>query len=475
MRYSRIIVWFRNDLRLHDHEALAKALQHADEVIPVYCYDSRSYRKTILNLEKTGAFRAQFINESVMDLKIQLQTKGADLVILRGQPEEVLVEFATQYQVEAIYFSQEVATEELTVEKSLEQNAWSKGIATQGYWQSTLFHLEDLPFPIPQLPEVFTAFRKGCEKLSRVRPLFPTPDRIPYPLSIESVGQVPSLEELGLENPDENERSVLSFKGGETQGLQRVAHYLWETDCIAQYKQTRNGLLGANYSSKFSPWLSVGALSPRWIYSEIRKYEKEVEKNDSTYWLIFELIWRDYFRFICKKHGNKVFQLSGIQSETISWKQDEDAFQAWAAGLTGIPFIDANMRELNQTGFMSNRGRQLVASFLTNDLQIDWRWGAAYFESKLIDYDVCSNWGNWMYVAGVGNDPRKDRYFNILLQAKNYDKKGDYVRTWIPELSKLPGFDIHQPETLPQKILNNKRVRLGENYPFPIVSFENWS
>lgn len=475
MKYKRSIVWFRNDLRVHDHEALAKALQHADEVIPVYCYDPGSYRKTPFNLEKTGSFRAKFINESVRDLKNNLQSKGADLVILNGHPEEVLVDFAEQHQVEAVYFSHEAASEELAVEKSLEKNSWAKGIATHGYWQATLFHLDDLPFPIPQLPEVFTAFRKACEKLSRVRPLFSTPDRITYPLSIESGGEIPTLEELGLENPDENERSVLSFKGGEMQGLQRVAYYLWETDCIAKYKLTRNGLLGADYSSKFSPWLSVGALSPRWVYSEIRKYEKEVEKNDSTYWLIFELIWRDYFRFICKKYGNKIFQLSGIQSETVSWKQDEGAFKAWAAGLTGIPFIDANMRELNQTGFMSNRGRQLVASFLTNDLQIDWRWGAAYFESKLIDYDVCSNWGNWMYVAGVGNDPRKDRYFNILLQAKNYDKRGDYVRTWIPELSKLTGFDIHQPETLSQKILNNKGVRLGEHYPLPIVSFENWS
>ncbi|WP_158856160.1 DASH family cryptochrome [Lunatibacter salilacus] len=475
MKYKRAIVWFRNDLRLHDNEALTKALQQTDEVIPVYCYDPRSYQKTPFNLEKTGSFRAKFVNESVLDLRGSLQAKAADLVILNGHPEKVMVEFAEQHQVEAIYFSQEVTTEEQTVEKSLEKNSWAKGIATQGYWQATLFHLDDLPFPIPQLPEVFTAFRKGCEKLSIVRQVLPTPDRIPYPTAIGSIGEIPSLEELGRENPVENERSVLSFKGGETQGLQRVAHYLWETDSIAEYKQTRNGLLGANYSSKFSPWLSVGALSPRWIYSEIRNYEKEVEKNDSTYWLIFELIWRDYFRFICKKHGNKIFQLSGIQSDTISWKQDEDAFQAWAAGITGIPFIDANMRELNQTGFMSNRGRQLVASFLTNDLQIDWRWGAAYFESKLIDYDVCSNWGNWMYVAGVGNDPRKDRYFNILLQAKNYDKKGDYVRTWIPELAKLPGFDIHQPESLSEKMRNSKGVHLGDNYPFPIVSFENWS
>lgn len=475
MKYKRAIVWFRNDLRLHDQEALTKAVQHADEVIPVFCYDPRSYRKTTLDLEKTGAFRAQFINESVSDLKSSLQHIGADLVILKGLPEDLIINFAVEHQVDAVYFSQEATSEELKVEQSLETNSWAKGIATHGYWQSTLFHLEDLPFPIPQLPEVFTAFRKACEKLSSVRTPFSTPEYIPYPTSILDVGSIPTLEELGLSYSEPNGNAVLTFIGGESNGLDRVAHYLWKSNAIGRYKETRNGLLGADYSSKFSPWLSVGALSPRWIYTEIRKYEKEVEKNDSTYWLIFELIWRDYFRFICKKHGEKVFQLSGIQPQTTTWKQDRTVFQAWAAGLTGVPFIDANMRELNQTGYMSNRGRQLVASFLTNDLQIDWRWGAAYFESTLIDYDVCSNWGNWMYVAGVGNDPRKDRYFNVLLQAKNYDKNGDYVRTWIPALSKIPGFDIHQPESLSQKSLTSKGVRLGENYPFPIVSFEHWN
>jgi len=475
MTYKKAIVWFRNDLRLHDNEPLTKALLQADEIIPVYCYDPRHFQKTTLNLEKTGPFRVKFINESVTDLKNNLQHKGADLVILKGLPEEELANFAEKHQVEAVYFSQEVTPEELEVEKNLEKNCWAKGIATQAYWQSTLFHLEDLPFPIPQLPEVFTAFRKGCEKLSRIRPLFPTPEHIPYPSVVGSVGEIPTLEELGMEQPEIASNAVLTFQGGETTGMQRVSHYLWYRHAIVRYKETRNGLLGADYSSKFSPWLSVGAVSPRYIYTEIKRYEKEVEKNDSTYWLIFELIWRDYFRFICKKHGSRIFHESGIQSISIPWEQDEGIFRAWASGMTGIPFIDANMRELNETGFMSNRGRQLVASFLTQDLRLDWRWGAAYFESKLIDYDVCSNWGNWMYVAGVGNDPRKDRYFNILLQAKNYDKEGAYVRAWIPELSRIPGFDIHQPASLSEKTLTAKGVQLGDNYPFPLVSFEKWT
>ncbi|WP_209332313.1 DASH family cryptochrome [Lunatimonas salinarum] len=474
MKYKRAICWFRNDLRLHDNEMLAQALRHSEEVIPVFCIDPRSFQRTPLNLEKTGPFRANFIRESLIDLEKSLQSTGADLILLNGHPEEVLVTFAEQNQVAAIFFSEEVTYEEKQVEKALYLNGKKKGIATQSYWQATLFHPEDLPFPIPRLPEIFTTFRKACEKESVIRQLFPTPVTIPFPAELKSTGTIPSLGELGLESPNPSEKAVLSFMGGETQGLKRVEHYLWETDAIARYKQTRNGLTGADYSSKFSPWLAVGSLSPRWIYAEIRKYEKEVEKNDSTYWLIFELIWRDYFRFISKKHGDRIFKRSGIQPETRVWKQDNLLFNAWATGMTGIPFIDANMRELNQTGFMSNRGRQLVASFLANDMGLDWTWGAAYFESKLIDYDVCSNWANWMYVAGVGNDPRSDRYFNLTTQAKNYDPDGDYVRQWLPELSAIPGFRIHRPDLMAKSDLSALGINLGTDYPHLVFKPKIW-
>ena len=156
-------------------------------------------------------------------------------------------------------------------------------------------------------------------------------------------------------------------------------------------------------------------------------------KNDSTYWLIFELLWRDFFRFTAQKQGNQLFRSNGLQPQKkIKWKTDHDLFLSWSNGETGIPFIDANMKELNATGFMSNRGRQNVASYLTKHLGLDWRMGAEYFESLLIDYDVCSNYGNWAYIAGVGNDPI-DRIFNPHKQADQYDSKGKYVEYWLGE------------------------------------------
>ncbi len=434
MKYNRVLVWFRNDLRVRDNEVLVKAALSAKEMIPVYCFDPRTFESTNLGFSKTGCFRAKFLIEAVADLGKNLRKLGADLIILRGKPEEEVFSLAVKYQAQAIFYSEEVTSEERSVDKSLEKAVWSQGIATESFWQSTLYHVDDLPFPVTQTPEVFTQFRKDVEKMSTIRRSFPIPAKINFPgkNEIESIGELPELSIYGLEESKPDRRRLMEFIGGESFGLGRIQSYFWEKDLLKVYKETRNGLIGADYSSKFSPWLALGCISPRMIFEEVKRYEKERKKNESTYWLIFELIWRDYFRFICKKHGDKIFQIGGIKNQEDSWSRDKSKFEAWAEGMTGVPFVDANMRELSATGFMSNRGRQIVASFLVNDLGIDRTWGASYFESQLIDYDVCSNWGNWIYVGGVGNDPRENRYFNILRQAKNYDRNGDYIRIWIP-------------------------------------------
>jgi len=273
-----------------------------------------------------------------------------------------------------------------------------------------------------------------------------------------------------------DERAVLDFKGGETAALERLNHYLWETDCIKSYKETRNGLIGANYSSKFSPWLAQGCISPKKIYHEVKKYERERKKNKSTYWMIFELLWRDFFRLMAKKHGNKIFQKGGTKGEADErWIENRKLFEAWANGRTGVPFIDANMTELNKTGFMSNRGRQNVASFLVKDLHINWQIGAEYFESLLIDYDPASNYGNWNYVAGVGSDPRENRYFNILSQATRYDPNGDFVKLWLPQLEGLSNEKIHRPDLISFEEQKYTKVKIGGNYPKAMVNIRQWA
>jgi deoxyribodipyrimidine photo-lyase len=259
------------------------------------------------------------------------------------------------------------------------------------------------------------------------------------------------------------------FAGGETVGLARLNHYLWEADALKTYKQTRNGMVGANYSSKFSAWLALGCLSPRRVYAAVQQYERDRLRNDSTYWLIFELLWRDYFRLIAAKHSDRIFYPSGLRGLAIDWQQDWERFDVWRNGKTGFPLVDANLRELACSGFMSNRGRQNVASFLTKNLGIDWRLGAEWFESLLVDYDVCSNYGNWNYAAGVGNDARGFRYFNISKQAKDYDPEGLYVKHWLPELAAIPAAKVHEPWRLQPVEQRRFGVTIGVDYPGPVV------
>jgi deoxyribodipyrimidine photo-lyase len=225
-------------------------------------------------------------------------------------------------------------------------------------------------------------------------------------------------------------RTAFPFTGGCLSAKERLNYYLWESKKVSFYKKTRNGLLGKDYSSKFSAWLANGSISPREIYWQIKSFEKDIMKNQSTYWMIFELIWRDFFKYISLKYGNKIFKIGGILEKEYTWLEDHKKFQNWVDGRTNEPFVNANMIELKCTGWMSNRGRQNVASFLSKELLIDWRWGAYYFESMLIDYDVHSNYGNWMYVSGVGNDPR-DRKFNIKFQADRYDPNNKFQNLWL--------------------------------------------
>jgi deoxyribodipyrimidine photo-lyase len=469
---QKVLVWYRNDLRLHDHAALHQATQKASEVYAMYCIDERWFAKTFLGIPRTDSFRAKFLLESLCDLRLALRKIGGDLIVRLGKPEEQVALIAEQLQVDAVFASQEVTDEEVKIEQKLEQKLLHKKIHLDLFWQQTLYHLDDLPFPVGRIPDIFTEFRKAVEKNCEVRKSFPSPSQLTKPSEDFVVGEIPRLKDLGLDEPAGSE-GVLVFRGGETEALKRLSHYFWKADALKVYKETRNGLLGADYSSKFSAWLALGCLSPRYIFEQVKLYEKQRIKNDSTYWLIFELIWRDYFRFIAKKYGNALFWESGIKDENLFLKNNRRVFELWANGETGVPFIDANMRELKQTGFMSNRGRQNVASFLVKDLHINWTWGAMYFESKLIDYDVCSNWGNWNYVAGVGNDPRENRYFNIPSQAKRYDPQAEYIKYWLPELKDIPVSKIHQFDELSEKELRSYGVQIGVDYPKSLVSYSH--
>ncbi|MDG1260918.1 MAG: DASH family cryptochrome [Flavobacteriales bacterium] len=423
------IYWFRNDLRLEDNPALVAAIERGEPMVPVYVFDDLWWTKDAWGIQKTGAYRTAFLLESVADLQQQLQAIGVELIILKGASKEVLTELAISYECDMVFAQKEHTPEEIQLEHKV---ASIHGVTCQWVEGHTLVHPEQLPFALADLPDMFTQFRKKVEKqveyqapLEKVSSLT-TPEIEPSSL--------PELADFGLELPASDPRGVMVFKGGSKEAWSRLNYYFWESKKLSFYKKTRNGLLGEGYSSKFSPWLTNGSISSRSIVHQVKEYEQEHGSNQSTYWLIFELLWRDYFRFVAMKYGNQLFLKNGLKASAPQWSQDKELLNKWIEGKTADSFVNANMHELRRTGWMSNRGRQNVASYLVHDLGIDWRLGAAVFEHFLIDYDPTANYGNWAYVAGVGNDPRPNRKFNTQKQASMYDAQGKYQQKWNNEL-----------------------------------------
>jgi deoxyribodipyrimidine photo-lyase len=311
------------------------------------------------------------------------------------------------------------------------------GLEVQETWQSSLLDPADLPFAIANLPEVFTRFRQAAEAAG-ITPPPPVgaPDRLPSPPP-----GLDSPEPVWTQAPPRGPAAFPfgdpAFNGSEAAAQAHLGRY-FASGLPQTYKATRNGLIGPDYSTKFSPWLATGALSARSVFEALRGHEDRYGANESTYWILFELLWRDFFRFWSLKHGQRLFRARGLGDHPPP-RHDPEAFAAWREGRTGHAFIDAAMRELKATGYLSNRMRQVVASYLIHDLRDDWRAGAAWFESRLIDYDVCSNQGNWLYLAGRGADPRQGRRFNPDKQASDYDPDGAYRRLWSTfEVTDLP-------------------------------------
>jgi deoxyribodipyrimidine photo-lyase len=438
---GNILFWFRNDLRVRDNQALLQATSEG-KVVPVYVIDQRLFGPSGLGFNRTGVFRAKFLLESLAELKNNLKQLGSDLVVKFGIPEQELFKIAVDFEVEKVIASKEVTQEETNVESALYQKLKTQNIEIDFFWSNTLIHVRDLPFQIHFVPDVFTDFRKKVENAWRVREEFPVPEKIESPAGLEKT-EVPSLSDLGFNDFSSDKKDLNQFIGGENQALCRLNEFIWEKDLLKTYKETRNQMLGKDYSSKLSPYLSLGSISPRTVYFQVKKYEAERVQNESTYWLIFELLWKDYFYFIALKFGIRMFKRCGIKHDLIkTWKRNKEHFKMWMEGRTGVPIIDAVMVELKTTGYISNRGRQLVASFFTKDLNLEWWWGAMYFESQLVDYEVCSNWGNWNYIAGIGTDPRHDRYFNPIGQAKKYDPEAEFIKYWLPQLSEIAASDL---------------------------------
>ncbi|WP_034058669.1 DASH family cryptochrome [Lacinutrix jangbogonensis] len=425
------LVWFRNDLRINDNSTLVDAINNSETVIAIYCFEPRYFKENKSGFKITEKYRAKFLIETVTDLKQQLLNLGIPLYVYNANTEMCIAELESQYNFDALYLQKEWTKDENKVFQ-LVRNTWDKDFNIYHEYNQFLYHPDDLDFDIQKLPAVFTNFRKDVEKRCDIRPKNDILKIENKNTSVINNTVVPTLKDLGFEDFKQHPNSAFPLKGGETEALKHLNNYFFETKKLGVYKKTRNGLIGKDFSSKFSPWLANGSLSAKTIYWKVKEFETLHFKNQSTYWLIFELIWRDYFKYISMKHGGKIFKIGGILDKDYTWNTYQKDINKWINGETNEPFVNANMIELKKTGWMSNRGRQNVASYFAKTLKLDWRIGAAYFESMLIDYDVHSNYGNWMYVAGVGNDPR-DRTFNVKLQAERYDNAGKYQRLWLQD------------------------------------------
>ncbi len=434
------LFWFRNDLRLQDQRALQQAITHAQThnqaLLLVYVHEPVQDEPTAWGFRRMGVHRRRFVADTLHDLQTSLQALNQRLVLLYGAVSDVLPACAKQAQADTV-FCEDIAAPE---EEAQVQALRDAGLMVHPVWQSSLLDPEALPFDVADMPQVFTVFRQRIEAAGLVpRPALPAPTQLPAPPEA-ALNTLPGWTEsadplLQAEvSVETHERSNFPYtqahcRGGETSGLSHLRSYLtppWPD----RYKQTRNALQGQHTSSHWSPWLATGSLSPRTIWAALHGYETQHGANDGTYWLWFELLWRDNFRLLHLQHGRQLYAARGLSHLPKPSHFPKD-FQRWCSGNTGEPIVDAGMRELAATGFTSNRMRQIVASFLVHDLACDWRAGAAWFESQLVDFDVCSNQGNWLYVSGRGTDPRAGRRFNPAKQTQDHDPQGRFQKAWL--------------------------------------------
>ncbi|MEZ7526246.1 DASH family cryptochrome [Cloacibacterium normanense] len=422
------IVWFKNDLRTKDQISLFKAYQGDLPFIALYIFDEDFYIKKQFGFRKIGKFRAKFLLESVQNLQHNLAELNIPFLIKFGKTKEIFEKLNEHYSIQKIFCEEEFTQEEVDLEKNV-SSVLSNVKFEKSYSQ---FLLEpDFVFKkLEKIPALFTTFRNKVEKNFSVRkPLKIEKRKVFFELEIPS--DKIDLEKLGFEKFETHPYSAFPFSGGENAAWERLHYYFEETQLLKDYKNTRNGLLGSDYSSKFSAWLANGSISAVCIYDEVKKFEQKFGANESTYWLIFELLWRDYFKFIALQHRNEIFHKNGLQPyKNVEFQNNPQKLEQLISGKTHSEFVNANMIELQKTGFMSNRGRQNVASYFCKNLKLDWRIGAAYFEEMLIDYDVHSNYGNWLYLAGIGNDAR-DRSFNTEKQAEQYDSDKKFRNLWL--------------------------------------------
>jgi deoxyribodipyrimidine photo-lyase len=443
------IWWIRRDLRLDDNPALVAALEGGRTVVPVFILDDR-----LLHGTSASPVRNRFLAAGLVSLDAALRTLGSQLILRRGDPKAELIRLAREVGAEAVVA--EVDHSPFAGRRDREVAAalplqWVHGLTIQP--PELVVRPDGSPYT------VFGAFRRAWGSL-------PPPTRrglLPAPLSLAPPPDLPS-HRLGAVP------THTAFPPGEPEARLRLERFL--LDRVHDYSSGRDRL-DRQGTSTLSPYLRFGMLSARTAFvraaAALEDAPDATSRTSIQAW-IDELVWREFY--IAVLHHFPHVQRSAFRPalRKIRWDNDETRFRAWTGGETGYPVIDAAMRQLAQTGWMPNRARMIVASFLTKDLLIDWRWGERWFMQHLIDGDPAANNGGWQWTAGVGTDAAPYfRIFNPTRQAEKFDPQGDYVRRWIPELRRVPDEHIHQPWRMSAASQEQAACRIGHDYPSPII------
>lgn len=392
MNKRTVLLWFRNDLRVQDNEMLTRASERGETIVPVFCFDPRYYTQTKFGTQKTGLNRTRFIKDSVDKLQESFKAQNGNIIIKFGLPEEIIPDLAIKYQVDEVYHHREVAQEETDISDLVEDALWRININLRHFIGHTLFHKEDFPFPVKDIPDSFSIFKKKLERESLIRECFKASGSLIFPETLEDT-KSPGLEELGFNSKEINLYKTSDFIGGEQEANRRLS-LLLNRELI-------------NNEFIISPWLALGCISMHTIYFAIMESTLPVEVKENV---VQGLKWKDYYRFMFKKHGNVFFQEKGYTGNSPVLVDDQYYFfELWKNATTSDPEINSIMVQLNETGYIDFYSRQKVASYLIDHLQVNWLLGAAYFEEKLIDYGPSSNYGNWAHVAGVGSSMSHNR------------------------------------------------------------------
>ena len=399
------LFWFRRDLRLEDNTGLFYALQQEKNVLPLFIFDTNILDK----LEDKADARVEFILDQIQSLKQKLEEKGSSLLIQHGKPEEIYPKLVEEYQIQSVYTNRDYEPYAKNRDQKIEKFLKSKSIEFFTFKDQVIFEPGEILNGSGEFYKVFTPFSKvWLEKFkeSKIEVL-----KDPNWKNLFSTKSLPdfSLEKMG-------------FKPTEIKIPSKMA----DEDIIQHYDKTRNYPAKEKGTSRLGIHLRFGTIS-------IRKLAKKAFELNETY--LNELIWREFYQMILAYNPQVVDKAFKPAYDAIPWRNNEKEFQAWCEGKTGYPIVDAGMRELNTTGYMHNRVRMIVASFLTKHLLIDWRWGEAYFAAKLLDFDLAANNGGWQWAAGTGTDAQPYfRIFNPESQTEKFDKDLKYIKKWVPEL-----------------------------------------